>query len=138
MTRSFVLLLLGLCVAGCEETLGYGSSIPELRIFESTFRPGDTVRADLVNRSPRLVRPEGCGVALEQRTSEAWLTVVPEPQLCAAGLNLLGGGSIVSHKLPLPDSLTNGVYRLREMIIFRGQPPASPIFSPTFRVIGGD
>jgi hypothetical protein len=138
MKQALFAMVLALCAAGCSDALGYGSGIPELRVLRSSYRWGDTVRAELVNRSPRRIELAGCGVALEQRTSDGWVTRIPEPRLCAAVVRLLGAGAIASRRLPLPDSLPGGPYRLREMIMLTGRPPESPIYSPTFTITPND
>jgi hypothetical protein len=134
MLRPLLPALLVLSLPACQLLTG-SDEAPELRATDSSFLAGDTVRAELVNRSSERLGFGGCTLALQRHGSDSWETVVPPAQLCAAILFVIGPGSRAERKLAVPSTVPEGEYRLRDAVMPGTSLPELEIFSQPFAIV---
>jgi hypothetical protein len=113
-----------------------GPSAPDMLLVptESLYAPGDTVSAELVNRSDEQVGHGACALRLEHLAGGRWTLVGPEEVPCIAILYVLQPGATHVLRLHLDPTLKSGIYRLRAEILRRTSLPADYIRSPQFRL----
>ena len=135
MHRSSIFSLVYLlALAGCS-----GSTAPQpgdvvLIPTKSVYAPGETVSAQLFNRSDEQIGFGACSVRFEHLTGSQWVLVGPEQVPCIAILYVLEPASTRMMQIPLDQTLESGTYRLRQEILPHTSLPARTIYSPEFRL----
>jgi hypothetical protein len=132
MTRAFLAFLI-VSFAACSLPTG-SDPVAVIRLASSSTLSGDTIRAELVNRSSEPVGYGACSLFLDQRAGDGWVAVAPERQYCILPLYSLASGSALPLKLLAPSSLPSGVYRLRHQIVPRRKGADIEVYSEPFTI----
>ena len=135
MRRSFISpLLYMLALAGCSGSTAPKADDVVLIPTKSVYAPGETVSAQLFNRSEEQIGYGACSVRLEHLAGSQWVLIGPEQLPCIAILYVLEPTTTRMMQLPLDQTLESGTYRLRQEILPQTSLPVRRIYSPDFRL----
>ena len=102
---------------------------------KTNYALGETVSAQLFNRSDRQLGYGACAVSLEKRyEGNKWLHVWPTSGGCIAILYVLDANSSRMLNTRLDSKLSSGVYRLRIQVSRESDRSVHSVYSPTFYV----
>jgi hypothetical protein len=101
---------------------------------KSTYAAGETVSAQLFNRSQEQVGFGACSVRVEHLAASQWVLVGPEQIPCILLLIVVEPQSTRMLQVPLDQTLEAGTYRLRQDILPRTNLPSRRIYSPEFQL----
>ena len=123
-----------LALAGCSASTAAPTDDVVLVPTKSVYAPGETVSAQLFNRSEDRIGYGACSVRLEHLSGSQWVLIGPEEVPCILILYVLEPASTRTLQTPLNQTLETGTYRLRQEILPHTRLPARMIHSPEFRL----
>jgi hypothetical protein len=106
----------------------------EILPTRTAYVPGDTVQAQLLNRSGDRIGYGACSLSLEQQTASGWIRVSPRPGACIGILYVLEPGGRRDQLQVLDAALPPGTYRLRQEVMPHTSLPERSVLSPVFSV----
>lgn len=134
MNRYFVSPLLVLALSGCSGSTTPQTSDVVLVPTKNLYTSGETVSAQLFNRSQEQIGYGACSLRIERFEAAGWVLIGPEQVPCIAILYVLEGGNARILQLQLDPTLGAGIYRLRHEILPHTSLPVRYIRSPEFRL----
>ena len=106
MHKSFTFpLLYLLALAGCSGSTALHANDVVLIPTKSIYAPGETISAQLFNRSEEQVGYGACSVRLEHLAGSQWMLVGPEQLPCISVLYVLEPASTRTLQVPLDQIL---------------------------------
>jgi hypothetical protein len=128
-------LPLALLVAGCADATAPTVDGVQLLPEHAAYTLGDTVQAQLSNRSGAPISYNDCYLSLEHLTASGWTRVSTQPDIyCVGGPYVLDSGQHVVQLQVIDPALPPGAYRLRQWVMPDTRPLARSVFSPVFVV----
>jgi hypothetical protein len=127
-------LPLVLLAVGCSQATAPTAAGVDLLPEHTVYAPGDTVQAQLLNRSSDPIGYGACSLSLEQQTASGWIRVSPHPGTCIGILYVLEPGGRRAQLQVLDAALPPGTYRLRQQVMPHTSLPERNVFSPVFTV----
>ena len=119
--RRMLLVMGAMALAACTSLFDPDPRVDgvSFAVERSSYAPGDTVAARLVNESDLAVGYNLCLASLERREGAGWLVVDEQLVICTADLRTLEPGESVPYRRGLSAGLESGVYRLRTRVELR-------------------
>jgi hypothetical protein len=134
VNRSLYALLYVLALPACSHSTAPQPSDVVLIPTKSLYTSGETVSAQLFNRSEEQIGYGACSLRLEHLAGSQWVLIGPEQVPCDLILYVLDPASTRIMQLPLDKALESGRYRLRQEILPQTNLPARKVHSPEFRL----
>jgi hypothetical protein len=130
-------LPLVLLVVGCADATAPTVDGVQLLPEYAAYMLGDTVQAQLSNRSGAPIGYYDCYLSLEHLTASGWTPVSPPVTrdiYCVEGPYVLDSGQHVVQLQVIDPALPPGAYRLRQWVMPDTRPLARSVLSPVFVV----
>ena len=131
MKKQFLILSALLVTAGCTNTTAPGASDVILVPPKSVYTAGETISAQLYNRSDAAIGYGACSTRLEKSSGGEWIALEPL-QLCVAKLITLAAQTSRTLQFAVEPDIETGTYRLSHELTT----PNRRIYSASFRVEG--
>ncbi len=128
--RKIATLTLVLGTLGCSSPTAPEGAV--FRVEKSSYAPGETALATLMNLSTEPLGYSFCNAPLQRREGSGWQTVEEPLMVCTLELAVLGPGDRVTYDRGLPDGLAAGTYRLQASVDREG--PSAWISTQAFEV----
>ena len=123
-----------LALAGCSQSTEPKNDNVVIVPTKNVYAPGESVSAQLFNRSPEQIGYGSCSLRVEQLAGARWNLIGPAELACDAVLIILSPTSTRVMQVQLDPTLESGTYRLRLEILPNTSLPTRFIYSPDFRV----